>query len=295
MLDRWNQAIALVEERLHDEVDVAELARVALTSEYHFRRVFSALAGMPISEYVRRRRLTVATAEVVDGRSSVLDVAVRYGYGSGDAFTRAFKTLHGLTPAQARRRGAVLHSQPRLSFHLSIEGASTMRHRIEHTDAFRIVGRHARIPLQYEGENPAMTDFHAGLPADLDARLRAVADVAAFPDVLLVSSGFTEGREDGSLFDYRRGAATTRAATELDDDLDVLEVGASQWVVFEAEGSLPDELPGAVQRLWADSFSEWFPSNPYRIVPGPEILHLTGMTQTHGRGELWLPVERDPA
>ena len=67
MLERWNDAMDVLEGRLAGQVEVAELARVALTSEYHFRRVFSVLAGIPLSEYVRRRRITVATASVLDG------------------------------------------------------------------------------------------------------------------------------------------------------------------------------------------------------------------------------------
>lgn len=85
-----------------------ELA-IAMTSEYHFRRMFASLAGIPVSEYIRRRRLTAATAEIIAGQS-VLDVAVRYGYESAEAFNRAFKAMHGLTPSQARRPGAVVHS-----------------------------------------------------------------------------------------------------------------------------------------------------------------------------------------
>lgn len=96
MLERLNQALEHIEGRLEQQVDVTELARIAATSEYHLRRMFSALAGMPLSEYVRRRRLTVAGAAVLAGRESLLEIAVRYGYGSGEAFARAFRAMHGI-------------------------------------------------------------------------------------------------------------------------------------------------------------------------------------------------------
>jgi hypothetical protein len=64
------------------------------------RRMFSALAGMPLSEYVRRRRMTVAAAEVVTGIGDLLGIAVRYGYGSAEAFGRAFQSVHGVSPGQ---------------------------------------------------------------------------------------------------------------------------------------------------------------------------------------------------
>lgn len=83
----------------------SRLARIAATSEYHLRRLFSALAGIGLSEYVRRRRLTVAAAEVLAGEQSLLDIAVRHGYGSAEAFGRAFQAVHGVSPGEARRRG----------------------------------------------------------------------------------------------------------------------------------------------------------------------------------------------
>jgi len=68
------------------------LARIAGTSEYHLRRMFSALAGIPLSEYIRRRRLTKAANEVLSGRGSLLDIAVRWGYGSNEAFAAIYKS-----------------------------------------------------------------------------------------------------------------------------------------------------------------------------------------------------------
>src|SRR5687767_4789824 len=144
-----------IEDRLDQQIDVADLARIAVTSEYHLRRLFSALAGMPLSEYVRRRRLTVAGAEVLAGDRTLLEIATRYGYGSGEAFARAFRALHGLGPGEARRTGASLESQPRMSFRLVVEGSGSMRYRVVEKAEFRVVGRKTRVPLVHEGANPA--------------------------------------------------------------------------------------------------------------------------------------------
>ena len=67
--------------------------------------MFSALAGMPLSEYVRRRRMTVAAADVVRGEQDLLHIAVRHGYGSTEAFGRAFRAAHGAGPGEVRRDG----------------------------------------------------------------------------------------------------------------------------------------------------------------------------------------------
>lgn len=96
MLERLNQAMEHIEDHLDQRIEAADLARIAVTSEYHLRRLFSALAGIPLSEYIRRRRLTVAGAEVLTGERTLLEIAVRYGYTSGEAFARV--------PCDARRR-----------------------------------------------------------------------------------------------------------------------------------------------------------------------------------------------
>ena len=130
MLGGLNDSIDHIEAHLDGDVDAAALARIALTSEYHYRRMFSALAGMPLSEYVRRRRLTIAGAEVIAGNRPLLDVALAAGYGSGEAFARAFRAFHGVGPDEARRSGAALQSQPRIAFRLTVEGSHAMEYRI---------------------------------------------------------------------------------------------------------------------------------------------------------------------
>lgn len=177
MIEGLNRALAQVEQHLTGEVDVDDLARTAMTSAFHLRRMFSALAGMPLSTYVRRRRMTLAAAEVVAHEPSLLAIATRYGYGSTEAFGRAFREVHGVSPGEARRSGtAELSTQPRLTFRLTIEGDTDMQHRIIEKDAFTIVGKHVRVPLRYEGVNPDIAAFIAALPAAVHERIEALSD-----------------------------------------------------------------------------------------------------------------------
>ncbi|UOD81081.1 AraC family transcriptional regulator [Paenarthrobacter ureafaciens] len=282
-MQEWNRAIELIEQDLAAAVDMKTVARTALTSEYHFRRMFASLAGMPVSEYVRRRRLTAATAEIIAG-AGVLDVAVRYGYRSAEAFSRAFKAYHGLTPSDARRPNAVLRSQPQLRFHLRIEGNIDMKHRIVNKAAFRLVGRKTRVPLVHEGPNPAIIEFQRSIDPGVTRRLLELVDTEPTGQVS-VTANIEESRSEGSELDYWHAVATTGPAPE---GFDVLEVPAGQWVVFETEGKFPEVL----QRMWADAATEWFPANPYRWAPGPELLSVKAQPGgTHGSGQLWIPVE----
>ncbi|WP_017597577.1 AraC family transcriptional regulator [Nocardiopsis lucentensis] len=289
MLERLNRALERIEDDLRGEVDVAAVAREALTTEHHFRRMFSALAGMPLSEYVRRRRLTLAGAEVLDGRRTLLEVAVRHGYGSAEAFTRAFRALHGVSPGEARRTGAILRSQPRLMFRLTVEGSEDMRYRVVDKEAFRLVGHKARVPLVHEGPNTAIEEFVRGLGADEHARLARMSDQEP-RGLLSVTDNIEPERAEGSELDYYQAAATSEPAPE---GMDTLEVAVGTWAVFPF-GASADEMPEAVQRLWADAYAQWFPSNPaYRTVAGPEILRVEYAEDHSGaEGELWVPVER---
>ncbi|PGH43276.1 AraC family transcriptional regulator [Micromonospora sp. WMMA1996] len=285
MLDRLNQAMDHLEQRLDRPLDVPELARIACVSEHHFRRLFSALAGVPLSEYVRRRRLTLAGADVLAGRESLLDVAVRWGYGSNEAFARAFRSVHGVGPAEARRTGAVLRSQPRMSFRLVVEGSTSMDYRIVTKDAFRLVGVKARVPLVHEGMNPHIVAFVKGIDPTTVRRIEALSDQEPH-GIVNVSDDLAGSREEGAELDYWHGVVT---GAEVPDDLDSLPVEAGDWAVFRSSGAFPQ----ALQYLWRDVFTQWFPSNPYEIRPGPEISRVR-IAEGGGTAdaELWIPVRR---
>ncbi|GIG35920.1 AraC family transcriptional regulator [Cellulomonas pakistanensis] len=287
MIATLNRLVDVVEDRLTDDLDVADLAASLGTTEYHLRRLFSSLAGMPLSEYVRRRRMTVAAAEVVDGRGDLLGIAVRYGYGSAEAFGRAFRAVHGVSPGQARRDGGPLRSQPRLRFRLTVEGAAPMDVRLVTSPGLRLAGHAARVPLVHAGVNPAIQRHVASIAPEEHARLKALGD-AEPAGLLAVSADLDPDRREGSELTYLHGVAVSDAV-EVPGDLDVLPVPAGSWAVFRAEGTYPATL----QSVWAATATEWFPSNPWRLREGPEIVAVLDRAADFSTAtvELWLPVE----
>ena len=162
-----------IEGSLGDDIDIEALAASMGTTGYHARRMFSSLAGMPVSEYVRRRRMTVAAADVI-GDEDLLTIAVRYGYGSVEALGRAFRSVHGVSHGEVRRDGGPLRSQPTLRFCLTVEGSSPMDARIVERPAFRLIGHAARVPLIYEGVNPHIQQHIASLLSRVRLNGRAV-------------------------------------------------------------------------------------------------------------------------
>ncbi|WP_406364898.1 GyrI-like domain-containing protein [Streptomyces sp. NBC_01546] len=290
MLEQLNEALDHIERCLEAEagreVDIVEVARIAMTSEYHFRRLFSALAGMPLSVYIRRRRMTIAGAEVLGGERTLLDVAVRYGYGSGEAFARAFRSVHGIGPGEARRTGATLTAQSRMSFRVVVEGSTTMRYRIVEKEAFRVVGRKARVPLVHEGVNAAAAAHVESLDEQAIVRMKKLADGEP-KGVLSAVVHLTDSREEGAEVDYWIGVVTGPEAAA--EELDALDVPAGAWAVFDNHGP----YPSALQELWRDVFTQWFPSNPYASRPGPELLRTQPVEiGAETDSQLWIPVER---
>jgi AraC family transcriptional regulator len=282
-----NRVVEFVEDHLTDELDVGRLATSLGTTEYHVRRMFSSLAGIPLSEYVRRRRMTVAAGDLL-GDDDLLTIAVRYGYGSTEAFGRAFRAVHGAGPADVRRDGGPLRTQPHLRFRLTVEGNTTMDTRIADRPDFRLVGHAARVPLIHEGVNPHIQAHIAALPVDEHARLKALGDTEP-SGILAVSADVDPDYAEGSELTYLHGVAIT-SSTIVPDDLDVIEVPAGTWAVFRTAG----DYPQALQETWAATATDWFPSNPWRLRPGPSIVAVLDRAEDFSTAttELWLPVER---
>ncbi|MGX7227680.1 helix-turn-helix transcriptional regulator [Enterococcus malodoratus] len=135
-LENMKRAIDYIEENLVGEIEYPKIAQIALCSQYHFKRMFVFLIGIPLSEYIRRRRLTMAALDLQNTDDKVIDIAVKYGYSSADAFSRAFQGMHAVTPSQARKKDVRLKVQPRVSFALSLKGVIEMNYRIVEKKSF---------------------------------------------------------------------------------------------------------------------------------------------------------------
>ena len=149
-IERFNEAISYIEEHLTEEIDYEQLGRIACCSSYHFQRMFTYMAGVPLSEYIRRRKMSLAAVDLQGGNMKIIDVAGKYGYSSPTAFNRAFQTVHGIAPSAVKSEGVSVKSFPPILFKITVKGVEEMNYRIETKDAFRIVG--ASVPLDKDIE-----------------------------------------------------------------------------------------------------------------------------------------------
>ena len=286
-LSSMNKALLFIEERLTEDIDYGEVSRIACCSEYHFKRMFSFLSGIGLSEYIRRRRLTLAALDLKDKDLRIIDVAVKYGYNSADSFSRAFHSMHGILPSEARSENTQLKAYPRMTFQLSIKGGCEMKYRIVEKEPFRLIGFKKRVPIIFEGVNPEIAKMTELLSPEVIKQLKAISNVEPI-GIISASTNFSEGRmEEKGELDHYIGVATSSAEIA---DFDVLEIDASDWAVFESIGPFPETL----QNVWGRIYSEWFPSSGYEAAEGPEILwnEHPDTENPKYRSEIWIPVKK---
>ncbi|AKG03381.1 AraC family transcriptional regulator [Salimicrobium jeotgali] len=284
-LQNMNDALSFIEENLTNEIDASEVAKRALCSEYHFKRMFSFLAGVTLSEYIRRRRLTLAAFELNNSNSRIIDIAMNYGYDSPDAFTRAFHNIHGITPSEARNNGHTIKSYPQMTFQLSIKGGIAMNYRIEEKQAFSIVGIKKRVPIVFHGVNPEIASMWESLDDEAIKELKNFSNVEP-KGLLSASTNFSEERmEEKGELDHYIGVATTN---KCPSNFIQLDVPALTWAIFESVGPFPETL----QDIWGRIYSEWFSSSNYEQIKGPEILwnENKDTSSPKFKSEIWIPV-----
>ena len=235
-LDRMNDALGYLEANLAGTADMEHAARLACCSVYHFGRMFSYIAGVPLSEYLRRRRMTLAAFDLQNG-GRVLDVALRYGYESPTAFNRAFQSVHGVSPSAAQRDGAPLKAYPRISFKITVKGEAEMDYRIIKQEAFRIVGVREPLLPDFEDSFRRVPEFWGEAAASgTIPRLCLLMD-AAPKGILGVSTCMPDAENY-----YYIAVASTRPAPE---GMHEYVVPACTWAVFPGRGS----MPAAMQEL----------------------------------------------
>lgn len=279
-LERFNQAVGYIEENLDGTIAYEQAARIACCSVFHFQRMFAYIAEIPLSEYIRRRRMTLAAFDLQRGKMKVVDVALKYGYDSPTAFTRAFCGVHGIPPASAKAEGAALKAYPRITFKITIKGDAQMNYRIEKKDAFRIVGVKEHFEMNVEESFLKVPLFwQKTVQEGLVPSICSLMDRPPFG--LLGVSTCMNGKD----FDYYIAAATSLSVPE---GMAEYEVPACTWAVFECVGA----MPYAIQELQRRIVSEWLPTSGYEYADAPDIeVYFEGDQQSSSyKSEVWLPI-----
>lgn len=271
-VDRMNKAINYIEEHLIDEISEKEITNITACSFSMFQGSFTQIAGISLSEYIRRRKLTCAAYELQNTNQKVIDIAMKYGYQSSDAFTVAFKRLHGVTPIKSRGSGIKLTFYCRIHFSLKIEGVDKMDYTIVERTPFKVIGIRRTTP--YGGGTWAIVKSDGS-----NDEIKKIS--GKFYDL-----GLCFGFGDDGSNDYMCGI-------EWDKDdvagLDVYQYPKATWLKFEAEGSITAQILGCV---WQRIHNEFLPQSKYvqSELPTIEKYVLWDVATDRCKVEIWIPV-----
>ena len=273
-IDGMNRALDYAEAHLTEPLTAEVLAKLAGCPSYHFQRIFTYIAGIPLSEYLRRRRMSRAVAALLGG-DKVIDVALRYGYDSPTAFNRAFQSVHGVPPSQIQRADASLRSYPPLQFHLTVTGGETLEYRIEKRPAFSVTGLSAPLDRELESNFQAVPHLWNKVAAE-GWIPQLMGCMTGEPQGLLGISACC-GEEQWRYYIAVAGQGGPERCT----------IPAATWAIFPGAGAMPE----AVQALERRVVTEWLPTSGYLYANAPDIEVYLNADPTNARFEVWLPVE----
>ncbi len=275
-VERLNDSMRYIEEHLTEEMDYEQLGRIACCSSYHFQRMFTYMAGVTLSEYVRRRKMSLAAVDLQGGKEKIVDIAEKYGYHSPTAFNRAFQGVHGIAPSVVRGEGVSVKSFPPLTFTIAVKGAEEMNYRIETKESFRIVG--VSMPLEQEIEKNFMVVPKMWQDAAMNGTIEKLAGfMNAEPMGLLGVSACGDQEQ----WKYWIAVSSTREVEGFEE----YWIPASTWAVFSGSGTNQ-----SIQELEQRIVSEWLPTSGYEYANAPDIEVYINPDPQDARYEVWIPV-----
>lgn len=297
MLKLFNGAMEYIEQNLDGRIDYDQLARLVCSSQFQFARMFSFLAGVPLSEYIRRRRMTLAAFELQNSDVKVIDLAYKYGYESPEAFTRAFVSVHGMPPSAARTEGVHLKAYPQISFQITIQGVTKMDYRIVEREAFTVYGIERIFDMTDDRNlveipkfwNECCESGEVDKLGETSGMVCGTGDSGRYPVGALCS--YDAGKMKGPFFPYMLFVEKTEQGNS--DGYTEAAVPASTWAVFKTEEYNDNDgsVTAACQKLYKRIFSEWFPTASYAHIEGydMEIYYWSKTGRTFM--EVWLRVQ----
>ncbi|MBU3104683.1 AraC family transcriptional regulator [Clostridium gasigenes] len=282
-----NNTLEYIERNLDAVLNIDDISKVACSSRYHFQRVFYALTGFTVTQYIRNRRLTLAAEELVATDKRVIDIALKYGYENPEAFTKAFKRLHGISPSALKKLDGKIKAFTKISFQISIKGECEIIYRIVEKGDFKVFGAGFVTTTVNDAAYEEIPKFINKISKNgIHDRINGL--LGNSKGTLL--NGFHYGFEEDGTRKYIMG--DEQSEEDVPAEFTILEVPKITWAVFEGNGAVPNNL--IIQDIWRRIYSEWFPSSGFEQAEGPciEKKFWNDEKQSGYRCEVWIPIRR---
>lgn len=278
-IERLNKTISYIEEHLTEEISYDELARIACCSTYHFQRMFAYMASIPLSEYIRRRRMSLAAIDLQNGNEKIIDIGIKYGYSSPTAFNRAFQSVHGIAPSMAKKEGTPMKSFPPISFKITVKGMKELNYRMEEKTAFRIVG--VSHPLDQEVENNFVTVPKMWQNAAMNGTLEKIIPLMNSHPMGVLGVSVCNDKEDWRYF------IAVSSSADTGDSLEEYIVPACTWAIFNGSGT-----GISIQELEQRIVTEWLPTSGFEFDNAPDLEVYLNPDPNNMQYEVWLPIRK---
>jgi AraC family transcriptional regulator len=270
------KALWFVESHFSSDITLDDIATAAGASRYYLTRAFGAAAGQSLMRYVRGRRLTEAARALANGVPDILSVALNAGYGSHEAFTRAFTEQFGMTPESVRAQGTLANLK-------LVEALRMDQKPLDTLQPPRFV---SGKPLLVAGLKAHYTpDASSGIPALWQRFLPHFGHVPG--QVGNTAYGVMYNTDDENNFDYIAGVEVPDFS-KVPRELDRVRIPEQRYVVFSHPGHISE-----IRRMWDTIWTRWFPESGHEPADGP-VFERYGETfdpQTGNGGfELWIPI-----
>ncbi len=278
-IERLNKTISYMEEHLTEEISYDELARMACCSTYHFQRMFAYIAGIPLSEYIRRRRMSLAAVDLQSGEGKIIDIGMKYGYSSPTAFNRAFQSVHGIAPSIAQKGGTPIKSYPPISFKIAVKGGEELNYRTEEKASFRIIG--VSQPLDKEIEKNFMVVPQMWQKAATDGTLNKIIPLMNQQPMGVLGVSACNDKEEWKYF------IAVSSSSEIDNSLEEYVVPGCTWAIFSGTGT-----NRSIQELQQRVVTEWLPTSGYEFADAPDVEVYLNSDPDNAQYEVWLPIRK---
>lgn len=278
MISRFNQTMTYLESVLTTEIDKQKVQHLSGYSYAMFSRLFSMLADMTLSEYLRKRRLSEAVNDLKMSSDKVIDIAMKYGYDSADSFSAAFKKFHGSTPTEVRT-GMPYKVFPKVYLSLTISGGKSMNITIEKKAAFAVAGVLAS-QIESKDCSGVWDELYANRHCDA---LKKLGSGQTF--------GVCSELSSGTGINYLAGYDTRDIKKAQELGFTVLEVPEAQYAVVPVRGNVPD----SIHEAWKYVLEVFFLENGYRHsgTPDFEVYAAGDIHADDYEMALWIPIVKE--
>lgn len=255
-----NQMIDYIEQNLTEEISYEKLAQILCVNENTMKTLFTYLCKMPITEYIRSRKLSLSAYDLLSGNEKIIDVAMKYGYDNATSFSRAFTAFHGVKPSVVRKGSGKIKNFPRIEFDIQEIEHNPMEYNIIQKDAITLFGKCVKTDL-----------IHIKVDAPRFIKeIQKLYGKCNYGMVKYTNRGGSTACEYWVLWEKKA------------EGLDKFSLPQSRWLCLGVDSTNEKEIQTMTKRF----YTEFLPSNHFQLNDQlPDLEHYT-----NGKAEILFPI-----